>query len=293
MRQSPRRKGICHGDVSVTHAGQLSRLPLGELRQLADEEHGIKSASLLSRADLIEKLGSHYQNSHGVELSLLKQVLSKLRGGDVQTKEVKTEEVVADQTQEPEQMVIQSAEGKRQVVIRGQDGSMIIQDIGDQEQAEVVTPHQGEQYIVTSEEGQVITGEEVVTEYQDPISTEEEEEAGQEAESDNNEMSMSKTVCHAYVIAKTVKEFRDLGKDMLRIHAENHGIEHASKLRLGELVREMVQHYNGVHNAGMEVSKLDMLKLNMLTLKKVKIDMREKTPPPDITKTPATSPMRR
>ena len=91
MRPSPRRRGICHGDVSVTHAGQLSRLPLGELRQLADEEHGIKSASLLSRADLLEKLGSHYETSHGVELSLLKQVLSKLRGGDVQTKEEKTE----------------------------------------------------------------------------------------------------------------------------------------------------------------------------------------------------------
>ena len=93
-----------------------------------------------------------------------------------------------------------------------------------------------------------------------------------------------KTICHAYVIAKTVKEFRDLGRDMLRIHAENHGIEHASKLRMSELIREMIQHYNGVHNAGMEVSKLDMLKLNMLTLKKVKVDMREKTPPPDITK---------
>ena len=93
-----------------------------------------------------------------------------------------------------------------------------------------------------------------------------------------------KTVCHAYVIAKTVKEFRDLGRDMLRIHAENHGIEHASKLRMSELVREMIQHYNGVHNAGMEVSKLDQLKLNMLTLKKVKVDLREKTPPPDITK---------
>ena len=254
---------------------------------MADEEHGIKSASLLSRADLLEKLGSHYQTSHGVELSLLKQVLTKLRGGDVQTKEEKTEdeEVVAGADQE--QMVIQSAEGKRQVVIRGQDGSMIIQDIGDQEHAEVVTPHQGEQYIVTSEEGQVITGEEIVTEYQDPISTEDEEDLGQETESSSNDVGgqmISKTVCHAYVIAKTVKEFRDLGRDMLRIHAENHGIEHASKLRLGELVREMVQHYNGVHNAGMEVSKLDMLKLNMLTLKKVKIDMREKTPPPDITK---------
>lgn len=44
-----------------------------------------------------------------------------------------------------------------------------------------------------------------------------------------------KTVCQAYVIARTVKE-RDLGKDMPRIHAENHGLEHASKLRMSELV---------------------------------------------------------
>ena len=87
--------------------------------------------------------------------------------------------------------------------------------------------------------------------------------------------------CHAYVIARTVKELRDLGRDMLRIHAENHGVEHAGKLRMSELVREMIQHYNGVHNAGMEVSKLDMLKLNMLQLKKIKVDIREKTPPPD------------
>ena len=71
---------------------------------------------------------------------------------------------------------------------------------------------------------------------------------------------------------------------MLRIHAENHGIEHASKLRMSDLVREMIQHYNGVHDARMEVSKLDQLKLNMIALKKIKVDTRAKTPPPDITK---------
>merc|ERR1719278_1228630 len=92
---------------------------------------------------------------------------------------------------------------------------------------------------------------------------------------------LPKADCHASVIARTVKELRDLGRDMLRIHAENHGIEHAGKLRMSELVREMIQHYNGVNNAGMEVSKLEMLKLNMLQLKKIKVDIREKTPPPD------------
>jgi len=93
-----------------------------------------------------------------------------------------------------------------------------------------------------------------------------------------------KKVCHGFLVAKSVKEFKDLGRDMLRIHAENHGIEHASKLRMSDLVREMIQHYNGVHDARMEVSKLDQLKLNMIALKKIKVDTRAKTPPPDITK---------
>jgi len=185
---------------------------------------------------------------------------------------------------------------------------MIIQDIGEEEALTTTTGAAGEsqQYVIQTEEGEVISGEEVVTEYHDNIAEDEEDEEADEdgrvanhrykigkgevnSEDGENNSDMvltmvPKTVCHAYVIAKTVKEFRDLGRDMLRIHAENHGIEHASKLRMSELVREMIQHYNGVHNAGMEVSKLDQLKLNMLTLKKVKVDLREKTPPPDITK---------
>ena len=92
---------------------------------------------------------------------------------------------------------------------------------------------------------------------------------------------LPKAECHAYVIARTVKELRDQGRDRLRIHAKNHGVEHAAKPRMSELVREMIQHYHGMHNAGMEVSKLDMLKLNMLQLKKVKVDIRKKTPPPN------------
>ena len=218
-----------------------------------------------------------------------------------------SEEAVLEEVQD--QVVIQSAEGRSQVVIRGTDGSMIIQDIGEEEALTTTTGAAGEsqQYVIQTEEGEVISGEEVVTEYHDNIAEEEEDEEADEegrvanhrykigkgevnSEEDgenNSDMVLTmvpKTVCHAYVIAKTVKEFRDLGRDMLRIHAENHGIEHASKLRMSELVREMIQHYNGVHNAGMEVSKLDQLKLNMLTLKKVKVDLREKTPPPDITK---------
>ena len=38
---------------------------------------------------------------------------------------------------------------------------------------------------------------------------------------------MPKVICNAYVIAKSVKELKDLGRDMLRVHAENHGIEMA------------------------------------------------------------------
>jgi len=204
-----------------------------------------------------------------------------------------------------EQVVIQSAEGRNQVVIRGTDGSMIIQDISE-EDSEVIASEQvteQQQYIIADQE--VIEGEEVVTEYSENIADEEDEEAmegesqmnnlrfkidkGDNEENENTSSEMvikvvPKTICHAYVIAKTVKEFRDLGRDMLRIHAENHGIEHASKMRFNELIREMIQHYNGVHDAGMEISKLDMLKLNMLTLKKIKVDLRDKTPPPDITK---------
>jgi len=190
------------------------------------------------------------------------------------------------------EVVIQSSEGRQQVVIPGKDGSIIIQDL-----ATVET--EGQQYVVEGE-GQEVTEEEVVAEYQEEREEDEDYipedgsmsnmrykigkgETSEEGDS-NSEMVIQvlpKTVCHAYVIAKTVKELRDLGRDMLRIHAENHGIEHATKLRMSELVREMIQHYNGVHNAGMEVSKLDMLKLNMLTLKKVKVEHREKTPPPD------------
>eukprot|EP00088_Acartia_fossae_P051603 TRINITY_DN5799_c0_g1_i1.p1 TRINITY_DN5799_c0_g1~~TRINITY_DN5799_c0_g1_i1.p1 ORF type:complete len:619 (+),score=173.67 TRINITY_DN5799_c0_g1_i1:103-1959(+) len=89
--------------------------------------------------------------------------------------------------------------------------------------------------------------------------------------------------CRGYVVAASVKELRDLGRDMLRIHAENHGIEHAGRLRMPDLLKEVIQHYNGVHRAGLELTRLEMLKLNMLKLRKVKVPVREKTPPPDFT----------
>lgn len=205
-----------------------------------------------------------------------------------------------------DQVVIQSAEGRSQVVIRGTDGSIVIQDIAEDDpiaasnggQHQIVETEVQEQFVLQTDTEHVVNGEEVVSEvaeYNDSITEDEEEEglvqdrsvnSSDEAE-EKSEMVIQvvpKKVCHGFLVAKTVKEFKDLGRDMLRIHAENHGIEHASKLRMSDLVREMIQHYNGVHNAGMEVSKLDMLKLNMIALKKIKVDMRAKTPPPDITK---------
>ena len=277
MKSSPRRRRNTEHEEDKLTSGQLTRMALGELRHVADVSYGIKNTNRMSRAELVEKLNNHEDEA-----------------GSKMKQEPVTDVVMDVDRVENDQMVIQSAEGRSQVVIRGTDGSMIIKDLD--------TPA-GHQFVLQTEEGEVISaeGEEVVT-YEQPAEEDEEEEddngmskmrykigKGELSEDGDNSREMviqvvPKTICHAYVIAKTVKEFRDLGRDMLRIHAENHGIEHASKLRMSELIREMIQHYNGVHNAGMEVSKLDMLKLNMLTLKKVKVDMREKTPPPDITK---------
>ena len=85
-------------------AGQLSRMPLGELRHLAGVSFGIKNTSRMSRAQLLERMT--VQEEEGVE---------KLK-----------EEPDTDIVMESDQMVIQSAEGRSQVVIRGTDGSMII-----------------------------------------------------------------------------------------------------------------------------------------------------------------------
>ena len=287
MRNSPRRRGITDQEEEDNKftSGQLTRMPLGELRHIADVSYGIKNTNRMSRAELVEKMSSQEDEAE-----------NKMKVEP----DPETDIVMEVGRVESDQMVIQSAEGRSQVVIRGTDGSMIIKDLDSS------ADHTGHQFVLQTEEGEVISpeGEEVVTyrqqEEEDVEEDEEDEDTGMTnmrykigkgelCEDGDNSREMviqvvPKTICHAYVIAKTVKEFRDLGRDMLRIHAENHGVEHASKLRMSELIREMIQHYNGVHNAGLEVSKLDMLKLNMLTLKKVKVDMREKTPPPDITK---------
>ena len=162
-----------------------------------------------------------------------------------------------------------------------------------------------EEYITDEGPREEVTGDdqtmEIIEEEEDEQEHEEDEEEEEEEEEETDEVSSTvpdvhrqsrqmtkytgpRPICHAYVVAKTVKELKDLGRDMLRIHAENHGVDHAGRLRMSELLKEMIEHYNIVHNAGLEISKLDMLKLNMLKLKKVKVEVREKTPPPDFSK---------
>ena len=87
------------------------------------------------------------------------------RGVKRKVKEEEVDNVVLEEVQE--QVVIQSAEGRSQVVIRGQDGSMIIQDMGEDDPLTGQTEVQEQYVIQTTEEEQVINGEEVVTEYQE------------------------------------------------------------------------------------------------------------------------------
>ena len=46
----------------------LIRIPVGELRHLAADKHGIKNAGLLRKPDLLEKLREHFESRHGLEL---------------------------------------------------------------------------------------------------------------------------------------------------------------------------------------------------------------------------------
>jgi len=293
MRNSPRKirgRGgetgtgpSCQGNINVETHSQLVRQPIGELRYQAGEVHGVRNASLLSRSDLVARLTKHFFYSHGVDLAEEDRFSTPLRETKVEDEDIEEVELEVEEPElEVEEQTVLVEEDDRfldssrrgQVVLQG------LQDLQRHEEGDLGEVEETQQYILETAAG---PDEETVSDYT-IINSNMRYKIGQET--GDQEMVVQvlpKTVCHAYVIARTVKELRDLGRDMLRIHAENHGIEHASKLRMSELVREMIQHYNGVHNAGLEVSKLDMLKLNMLTLKKVKVDIREKTPPPDTT----------
>ena len=136
-----------------------------------------------------------------------------------------------------DQVVIQSAEGRSQVVIRGTDGSIVIQDIAEDDpiaasnggQHQIVETEVQEQFVLQTDTEHVVNGEEVVSEvaeYNDSITEDEEEEglvqdrsvnSSDEAE-EKSEMVIQvvpKKVCHGFLVAKTVKEFKDLGRDML------------------------------------------------------------------------------
>ncbi len=60
----------------------------GELRNLAAAKHGIRSAALLRKPDVLEKLKNHFQEEHGLrqeegetshEVSPISQTIDKLR----------------------------------------------------------------------------------------------------------------------------------------------------------------------------------------------------------------------
>jgi len=292
----------CSGQVITESKAALARLSIGELRYHAGEIHGIRNASLLSRADLVERLCKHFLVSHGVDIE---------GGQQLQQHGVQAVQR-AGQLGEMRGLVLERQRGEHgRIQLQLEHGGDGEEDEDEDVDAET-TEHQ---FILEADESEGVeeecdysiladSGTLVGTRTQmrdgvgvtgfspgdagDAVDSEcEDRELVVEVlhrDRDSRPREKERPPCQAFVIAKSVKELRDLGRDMLRIHAENHGIEYAAKLRMSELVREMIQHYNGVHRAGLEVSKLDMLKLNMLELKKIKVDVREKTPPPDTSK---------
>jgi len=302
----------CMGQIKFESKTALLRLSIGELRYHAGEIHGVRNASLLSRADLVDRLCKHFLVSHGVDLegenqdmdslnsrlsgvsdmlpgSRLVQVEGGLLGGGQHTVElVHHSDIQSNQSDRRSYMT--DTEGSRaelqlETVETGETEHQFILEAtpsGDEESDYSILADSGP--------GPLLGGGGGEEEYSGEDSDTEEDQDRElvvevlHRDSKSREPARAQAPCQAYVIAKSVKELRDLGRDMLRIHAENHGVEYAAKLRMSELVREMIQHYNGVHRAGLEVSKLDMLKLNMLELKKIKVDVREKTPPPDTSK---------
>jgi len=324
MRNSPRKRSgaaSCSTPVEIFSVQQLVRTPIGELRHLAAEKHGIRNAALLKKPELLNKLREHFDLRHGLELrddkdetglevSPISQTIDKLRSrikdkksgnnedGDENTGEnlvgsadrlieLAEHVLTAPTVPQPHQLEVVTEtvveEGNIQMVEQAQfDPTDVISEevIGDTEETMY------EEYI-TAENVEIVETEELVDEDEEEDMVEEDSMDGvtSAAHAIHTKYKINQNKeCHGYVVAKTVKELRDLGRDMLRIHAENHGMDYASRLRMPELLKEVIEHYNGVHNAGLELSKLEMLKLNMLKLKKVKIDVREKTPPPDFSK---------
>jgi len=333
MRNSPRKRSgaaSCSTPVEIFSLQQLLRTPIGELRHLAAEKHGIKNAALLKKPELLNKLREHFDLRHGLELrddkddsglevSPISQTIDKLRsrikdkksGGNEDTDEsIGGENLVgsadrlielaehvltAPAVPQPEQLEIVTEtvvdEGTIQIVDHSVPGTehqpqFDPSDVISEEVIGATEETMYEEYI-TADNVEIVETEEYIgaDEEVEDIGEDSMDGVSSSTHSVHTQYKINQNkVCHGYVVAKTVKELRDLGRDMLRIHAENHGMDYASRLRMPELLKEVIEHYNGVHNAGLELSKLEMLKLNMLKLKKVKINVREKTPPPDFSK---------
>jgi len=357
MRNSPRKRGSgavsCTTPVEIFTIPQLMKIPLGELRNLASEKHGIQNAGLMKKPELHRKLKDHFESRHSVVLqgggseaehfpdsqSNISQTIDKLRNrikpkeNSQPEEETVIEEVVDDDTTVIQEEIVATTEETifEEVV----ESSVPIEESSDKlmELAELAAPDHpseltlqqikaGEDDYETDDDSQLHIAETctavaaiqpdtsiphhqetVVTEqviqhedemYEQYITSDNVEIVQTEADQDDMAIVTSSTdivsrkayrlsdvPCRGYVVASSVKELRDLGRDMLRIHAENHGLEHAGRLRLPDLLKEVIQHYNNVHKAGLELTRLEMLKLNMLRLKKVKVPVREKTPPPD------------
>ena len=93
MRHSPRKRSgasSCSTPVEIFSFQQLNTIPLGELRHLASEKHGIKNAVVLKKPELLSKLKEHFESRHGqelndekeevvAELSPISQTIDKLR----------------------------------------------------------------------------------------------------------------------------------------------------------------------------------------------------------------------
>jgi len=309
----------CSTPVEIFSLHQLNGISIGELRHLAAEKHGVKNAALLKKPELLTKLREHFETRHGLELkderedtglevSPISQTIDKLRN---RIKDKKSGNGGED-TEPPEENLVGSADRLLELAehVLTTPTTMHTQqdqiEIGTTETVvedevhvvETANPDQptfdpsdviSEEVIDNSEENlyeEYITTENVeIVESGDIIEeiVEDDDDGMDEVSSSTHHLQTkyNQKICQAYVVAKSVKELRDLGRDMLRIHAENHGIDHASRLRMPELLKEVIEHYNNVHNAGLELSRLEMLKLNMLKLKKVKIEVKEKTPPPD------------
>ena len=190
MRSSPRKmreeSGVrvarCKGALpsGVESVAQLARLPIVELRHQATQQHGVRNAQSLGRAELVERLGRHFEASHGVVLegeggqvvigSTIDRLRNRIRGG----REVKEE--AGRVGEEVEDLVMESEEEQVVPLQEEVEGDYIIEQ-EEVEEEEVVA----ESYTIHTEEGD---------EYHEEVEYEDEEE---EEDEDDDEDGPSLT----------------------------------------------------------------------------------------------------